>query len=665
MEQATPARESVTTGVVDPAEAVPLPRRRPSRILIEDLHPVLDCGRFRVKRCVGDRPAVSATIVRDGHDVMRAAVQWRPGERARWREAPLERVDAALDGDRWSGTIGELDEIGRWRWRVVAWADRFASWREELARKLAAGQDGLWSELAEGTLLLQRMCARASGADRDLLRRALRAVGDDTASEQNRLDAALDPALQVLAARWQEREDLTASAAMEIEVERERARFGAWYELFPRSWGGLQGVRRALPEIAQAGFDVLYLPPIHPIGVTNRKGRNDAPRAKPGDPGSPYAIGGAEGGHTAIHPDLGTIDDFDELVADARAAGIEVALDYALQCSADHPWLSEHPEWFSHRPDGTLKYAENPPKRYIDIYNFDFECEQWQALWTALREVMLYWVAHGVRAFRVDNPHTKPLAFWEWLIASVRAVEPEALFLSEAFTREAMMSALAKVGFSQSYTYFTWKNASWELRDYVTRLARSPQSDYLRPNFFVNTPDILSEYLQHGGAGAFAVRLLLAGTLSPSYGLYSGFESYEATARDEGSEEYLDSEKYQLRERSFDGPLLGSVARLNRIRREHPALQRLDNVAFLPTENDALLAYAKRERDETLIVVANVDPHRAQEGIVVVPGDLGLAPVFSCGDLLDGARYEWRLGRNYVRLDPAARPGHLLAVEPA
>jgi starch synthase (maltosyl-transferring) len=450
---------------------------------------------------------------------------------------------------------------------------------------------------------------------------------------------------------------------MEIEVERERARFGSWYELFPRSWGGLQGVRRVVPEIAEAGFDVLYLPPIHPIGVSNRKGRNDSPRAQPGDPGSPYAIGGAEGGHTAIHPDLGTIDDFDELVADAREAGIEVALDYALQCSADHPWLKEHPEWFSHRPDGTLKYAENPPKRYMDIYNFDFDCQEWRSLWEALRDVMLFWVEHGVRAFRVDNPHTKPLAFWEWLISSVRAVAPETIFLSEAFTRQAMMSALAKVGFSQSYTYFTWKNSSWELREYISELARPPLSDFLRPNLFVNTPDILSEYLQTGGPGAFAVRLLLAATLAPSYGVYSGFESCEATARHPGSEEYLDSEKYQLRERSFDGPLLGAMTRLNHIRREHPALQRLDNVAFLPTENDALLAYAKRERGETLIVVANVDPRHPQEGIVVVPGELGLAPVFACSDLLDGARYEWRLGRNYVRLDPSARPGHLLAVE--
>ncbi|HEX3511452.1 MAG TPA: alpha-1,4-glucan--maltose-1-phosphate maltosyltransferase [Solirubrobacteraceae bacterium] len=663
MEQAIPVRRSTNRGGAAPQEAPPRARRRPSRILIEDLYPVVDCGRFRVKRCVGDRPVVAATIVRDGHDVMRAAVQWRLDGQSRWHEAPMQRVDAEVDGDRWSGAMEPLDAVARWQWRIVAWADRFASWREELARKLAAGQEGLDSELAEGAMLLERMCARASREDRDLLRSALRAVADESAPEQNRHEAALEPAVLDVAGRWQAREDLTASTTMEIEVERERARFGSWYELFPRSWGGFDGVRRVLGSIAEAGFDVLYLPPIHPIGVTNRKGRNDSPRAEPGDPGSPYAIGGAEGGHTAIHPELGTIEEFDALVAEARAAGMEIALDYALQCSADHPWLSEHPEWFSQRPDGTLKYAENPPKRYVDIYNFDFECEEWRALWEALRDVMLFWVEHGVRAFRVDNPHTKPLAFWEWLIASVRAVEPETIFLSEAFTRQAMMAALAKSGFSQSYTYFTWKNSTWELRDYVSELARPPLSDFLRPNFFVNTPDILSEYLQVGGPGAFAVRLLLAGTLSPSYGIYSGFERYEATPRHPGSEEYLDSEKYQVRKRSFDGPLLASVARLNRVRRERPALQRLDNIAFLPTENDALLAYAKREGRETLVVVANVDPERAQEGVVVVPGELGLAPVFSCTDLLDGSRYEWRLGRNYVRLDPAERPGHLLAVE--
>ncbi len=658
VEQATPVRPRSKTPAV-PRTAPP--RRRPSRIVIEDPAPVLDCARHRVKRCRGDLLVLSATIFRDGHEQLRAGVRYRAPAGGRWREAPMERVDAHLDGDRWNGTI-ELDSIGRWRWQIIAWTDRFASWREELERKASSGlQDDLSSELAEGAMLLEELHEAARGDQRRLISATLAVLRDGGLTEQERRAAALDPELLAVASSCGDREQSTASETFEVEVERERARFGAWYELFPRSWGGLAGVREVLPEIAEAGFDILYLPPIHPIGLTKRKGPNDALEAAPGDPGSPYAIGGREGGHTAIHPDLGTMADFDGLLADAAGLGMELALDFALQCSADHPWLHEHPEWFFHRPDGTLKYAENPPKRYMDIYNFDFDCEDWQGLWAALRDVMLFWVERGVRAFRVDNPHTKPVAFWEWLIEAVRAIEPDTIFLSEAFTRQAMMSELGKAGFSQSYTYFTWKNSSWELREYVEQLARAPLSDMLRPNFFVNTPDILSEYLQQGGPGAFAVRLLLAATLSPSYGIYSGFESFEATPRHPGSEEYLDSEKYQLRARSFDGPLLGQVRRLNRIRREHDALQRLENIVFLATENDALLAYAKRSGAETLLVVANVDPHNSQEGIVVVPSELGLPPVFTCEDLLDGSRYSWRLGRNYVRLDPAERPGHLLA----
>ena len=379
-------------------------------------------------------------------------------------------------------------------------------------------------------------------------------IGDERADPRARTAAALDPALLEAARPYPDRGEETRSAVVELEVERERARFGSWYELFPRSWGGFAGVRRQLPRFAELGFDVLYLPPIHPIGVTRRKGRDDAPEAAPGDPGSPWAIGSTAGGHCAVHPELGTLEDFDRLVADAGAHGIEIALDYALQCSADHPWLREHPEWFRHRPDGTLKYAENPPKRYMDIYNFDFDSPAWRSLWEALRDVMLFWIEHGVRIFRVDNPHTKPLAFWEWLIESVRAVAPETVFLSEAFTRSAMLEALAKAGFSQSYTYFTWKNSPFELREYIEELTSPPRSEYLRANLFVNTPDILSDYLQHGGPGAFAVRLLLASTLSPSYGIYSGFESFEDQPRHPGSEEYLGSEKYERKARAARRP---------------------------------------------------------------------------------------------------------------
>ncbi|MHB1468184.1 MAG: alpha-1,4-glucan--maltose-1-phosphate maltosyltransferase, partial [Solirubrobacteraceae bacterium] len=621
-------------------------------------------GAARVKRCVGDVVHVSATIFRDGHDKLAAAVRYRAPGAQEWRLAPMRRVDAALGGDRWNGSF-EVSELGRWSWQAIAWTDRFATWQDELARKLAAGQSDVSSELSEGVALMRRLGERATGAGAEAIAKALALLEDQDAGRELHERVALEQRLLTVCAAAEDRADLAEGELLEIDVERPLARFGAWYELFPRSWGGLPGVREQLPELARLGFDVLYLPPIHPIGQLRRRGRNDAPRAGPSDPGSPWAIGGREGGHTAVHPDLGTLQDFDELLADARRHGIEIALDYALQCSAEHPWLAEHPEWFRHRPDGSLKYAENPPKRYMDIYNFDFECEQWRALWLALRDAMLFWVRRGVRAFRVDNPHTKPLPFWEWLIESVRAQAPETIFLSEAFTRSAMMQALAKRGFSQSYTYFTWKSSAHELREYVQELARPPVSDFLRPNFFVNTPDILTEYLQHGGPAAFSVRLLLAATLSPTYGIYSGFESFEATARHPGSEEYLDSEKYQLRQRSLDGLLLPFVARLNEIRRARPALQRFENVAFLPVENDALIAYAKRDGQETLLIVANVDPHNRQEGVVIVPSELGLPPAFEVEDLLSGERHTWRVGRNYVALDPWQRAGHVLLVTEA
>jgi starch synthase (maltosyl-transferring) len=634
------------------------PSSRPSAILIEAASPVVDGGRHPAKRCVGDVVRVSATIFRDGHHALRASVRYRAPGGARWQEAELED----LGEDHFAGTF-DVEAVGRWCWQVTAWVDRFAGWREELARKHLAGQADLSSELAEGTALLRALAARAKGADIAAVEKLVTSVADASTPMQDRREAALSPELLELSRCYPERYEEARSKTFEIEVERVRARFGAWYELFPRSWGGFAGLREQLPALAQLGFDVIYLPPIHPIGRTARKGPNDSPQAGPDDPGSPWAIGSAEGGHKAIHPELGTIEEFDALVRDAAALRIDIALDFAVQCSADHPWLAEHPEWFYRRPDGTLKYAENPPKRYLDIYHLDFDCEDWRGLWSALLDVVLYWVGHGVRAFRVDNPHTKPVAFWEWLIGAVRSVAPETLFLAEAFTREPLLEALAKAGFSQSYTYFTWKNGASELREYARQLSSPPSSDFLRPNFFVNTPDILSEYLQLGGPPAFAVRLLLAATLSPSYGMYSGFENFEARPRHAGSEEYLDSEKYQIVQRSLDGPLLRVTAQLNAVRRAHPALQQLDNLRFLPVENDALLAYVKQAAADVVLVVVNVDPHVAGEGIVIIPEDLGLPPVFEVVDLIDAERYRWRLGRNYVRLDPAIRPGHLLALE--
>jgi starch synthase (maltosyl-transferring) len=637
---------------------LPKNAKPPPRIQIGSPAPMIDCGRYPSKRTVGDAVAVAADIFADGHDVLRAVVRAQaPGSR-KWVESPMERIDAQVAGDRWAGTF-TVDRLGRYTWTIEAWTDAFASWREEIRRKIDAGQTDLSGELSEGEVLLEQAAARATkGADRQHIERALAGLRGKTPSPE----IVLDPELFEIIERYPDRGgSTTMDATLHVEVDRVRARAGAWYELFPRSWGGFRGVEKVIPELAELGFDVLYLPPIHPIGLTNRKGVNNALTAEPGHPGSPWAIGDPGGGHTAIHADLGTIEDFDALVATANQHGIDIALDFAIQCSADHPWLTEHPEWFNRRPDGTLKYAENPPKKYQDIYNVNWESEDWRGLWNALRDVVAYWADHGVKVFRVDNPHTKPLAFWEWMIADLRKKHPEIIFLAEAFTRAAMMRQLAKVGFNQSYTYFTWKSSKWELTDYVTELATSGMQDYYRPNFFVNTPDILTEELQHGGPPKFASRLVLAATLSPTYGIYSGFENFERVAVRPGSEEYDHSEKYEVKERSLDGPLLSLIERINTIRRENPAFEQLDNIQFLTTENDALIAYAKRTGDNTVITVVTLDPVAAQEGVVVVPYGLGLAPVFAVTDLLSGESFDWRMGRNFVRLDPY-RVAHLLRV---
>jgi starch synthase (maltosyl-transferring) len=636
------------------------------RIVIQHPAPAVDGGAFPAKRCAGDTVTVSADVFRDGHELLRAVARYRePGAR-RWREAELAPIDAHLDGVRWAGEF-VVDRTGRWQYTIEAWTDVFGTWRGELERKLAAGQHGLEGELSEGALLLRAAAGLArDAADRELIEGALATLERPGAPERARHEAALRPELHAALERVQPRHGaVTLERPLAIEVDRRRAAVGAWYELFPRSWGGLAGVRRQLPRLAELGFDVVYLPPIHPIGHTNRKGANNALSAGPADPGSPWAIGDETGGHEAVHAELGTVADVAALTAAAAEHGIDIALDFAIQCSADHPWLTEHPEWFHHRPDGTLKYAENPPKRYQDIYNVNWETEEWQALWEALRAIMLGWVECGVKVFRVDNPHTKPFAFWRWLIAEVHAVDRDVVLLAEAFTRRAVMRHLAKLGFSQSYTYFTWKNSRHELTEYVTELAYSGEQEYFRPNFFANTPDILHAYLQHGGRPAFEARLVLAATLSPSYGIYSGFESLERTPVRDGSEEYLDSEKYELKRRSLDGELLPMVAALNRIRRQNPALQTFSNVTFLETRNEALIAYAKRTGDNALIAVVNIDPDRAQEGLAVVPGPGGpleLPAEFAVRDLLSGAEHVWRAGPNYVRLVPGRQQAHLMAV---
>ncbi len=634
------------------------------RIVIQYPAPVVDNGRFPAKRCIGDRVVVTADIFRDGHEFLRAVVRYRAPRGRTWKEAEMRQLDADIDGVRWMGSFA-VDRIGRWEYTIEAWTDVFGTWRNELERKLAAGQTDLAGEMSEGVVLLQAALGRASAAaDRKLIEHALATLADDAVPETAKHDAALGPELFAAVERSQERHGaVSLEAALPIDVDRVRARFGAWYELFPRSWGGLKGVERQLPRLAELGFDVVYLPPIHPIGVTNRKGRDNALVAGPGDPGSPWAIGSSEGGHDAVDPALGTVDDLRTLTAAARDLGMDIALDFAIQCSADHPWLREHPEWFHRRPDGTLKYAENPPKRYQDIYNVNWESEDWRALWQALLEVVLHWVECGIEVFRVDNPHTKPFAFWTWLIGEVHSRNRDVVFLSEAFTRRAVMRHLAKLGFSQSYTYFTWKNSRYELSEYVLELAYSGEQEYFRSNFFANTPDILHAYLQHGGRPAFEARLVLAATLSPSYGIYSGYENVENVAVREGSEEYLHSEKYELRRRKLDGPLLPLVARLNQVRRENPALQAFSNVRFLETANEALIAYAKQSAGNTVITVVNIDPHQTQEGLAIVPAELGLAPSFTVHDLLGDERFQWRIGPNYVRLEPGVRQAHVLGVE--
>jgi starch synthase (maltosyl-transferring) len=638
------------------------------RVVIERVSPELDCGRHPIKKSVGDSLRIGADIYKDGHDLVSARVLYRgPGDEE-WQHGPLDEV---FEDERWYGEL-TLDRIGRWRYTIEAWPDPFRSWRDDLRKRIEASQD-IASELLEGAALVKRrLRQRPAGAVEQRLLTAVKVLEDRSLSLEARTAAAFDAALltdmhgpleAAAATRYR--------ATLEVVVERELAGFGAWYELFPRSQaaepgqhGSFADTERRLPELAALGFDVIYLPPIHPIGRSYRKGRNNTQPAAPGDPGSPWAIGNEQGGHTAVHPELGTLDDFGRLVRSARELGMEIALDYALQCSPDHPWVEQHPEWFFVRPDGTIRYAENPPKKYQDIYPLDFWCEDWQALWNACRDVFLFWIDQGVTIFRVDNPHTKPFAFWEWVIGEVQREHPETIFLAEAFTRPKRMRALAKLGFTQSYSYFTWKNSAWELREYLTELAHSEMAEYYRPNFFANTPDILHEYLQHGGRPAFRIRLLLAATLAPVYGIYSGFELCENVPVRPGSEEYLNSEKYEIRQRNWNAPgnIRGEVARINRIRRENPALQRLSNLRFLHAEYEGILAYWKTAPRNDLIVVVNLDPHHLHESMIHVPiHELGIGDdePYLVEDLLTGQRYGWRGARNYVRLDPSDRPGHL------
>src|SRR5580658_3554051 len=643
--------------------------RQLSHIIIEDVTPSVDGGRYLAKRIVGEPCVVEADIFRDGHQVLRAAVKWRRKQDEVFDEAPM----LAVDNDRWRGEFLPTDNT-RYVFTIEAWTDLFASWLADFTKKVKAAQP-VASDVLEGIALVEKMIARANGADRELFERTLarlRRTNDGATA----LAAISDTTLSAAAERVGERSGLTRfEPLLELVVDREKARYGTWYEMFVRSQGRKPGkpgtfrdAERRLPELRDLGFDVVYLAPIHPIGHTNRKGAGNALSGGPNSPGSPWAIGNEAGGHTAIDPSIGTLGDFDRFVAAANRLGLEVALDFAVQCSPDHPWVKEHPDWFNHRPDGSIKYAENPPKEYQDIFPIDFDTPDRLGLFEELLRVVRFWIDRGIKIFRVDNPHTKPVAFWEWLINEVQSTHPEVIFLAEAFTRPKLMKELAKAGFSQSYTYFTWRNTKYELTEYLTELTQTPMREYFRPNFFTNTPDILAPVLQTGGPAAFRLRLVLAATLSPSYGIYSGFELCEDRAV-AGTEEYLNSEKYQIKVRDWNQPdnIKEFIGRINSIRRDNPALQQFLNLRFLNTDNDQILFFSKATPDmaDVILVAINLDPFNPHHCTAMVPPEVsGVAPGsnYRVTDLLTGAKYVWS-ERNYVRLDPAFEPAHILRIE--
>lgn len=649
------------------------PSKAPSRIIIEAVDPQIDDGRFPIKRIVGEIVTVGADLFAEGHDVVRAAVLHRAKGDLTWTESPM----SPIVNDRWSGQFS-VASLGRYEYTVTAWIDAFGSWRRDLVKRVEASQD-VASELLEGAEFVRQAAARTIGMDQTILRAraALLARGGEQAE---RIIAALDLELADLMDRHPDRSGAhTYEKTLGIMVERERARFGAWYETFPRSCapspgqhGTFKDLETRLPYISGMGFDVLYLPPIHPVGRAYRKGPNNSLTPGPDDPGSPWAIGSADGGHKAVLSELGTLADFDHLVSAAKSEGLEIALDIAFQCSPDHPYVREHSDWFRHRPDGTIKYAENPPKKYQDIYPINFECDDWESLYAELRDVFLFWIDHGVTIFRVDNPHTKPFRFWEWLIREVWDRRPETIFLAEAFTRPKVMKQLAKLGYTQSYSYFTWRNDKAGLTEYFSELYQTDVVEYMRPNLFANTPDILHEYLQYGGRPAFMARLILAATLGASYGIYGPpFELCVGQAIKHGSEEYLDSEKYQVRHWNLDSPgnLRDLITRVNAIRRENPALQDNRGLRFFPTDNEAIICYAKSTADgmNLILVLVNLDPHHLQSAWVRLPVDeLGLNAKadgsYLVHDLIVDAHYVWHGEANFVILDPHVCPAHIFLV---
>jgi starch synthase (maltosyl-transferring) len=648
------------------ARTVSLGSASHNRIRIEQVEPQIDGGRYPIKREVGDSVTVTANIFRDGHEKIVADLFYKPWYRSDWERVSMEFVD----NDRWSGTFMVVENT-RYDYTIAAIPDEFRTWSEEIEKKFAAGLD-VHLEIAEGLLLLQRS-AKAGTLVGDSIRNIwdVAAAAESQANVVELLTSAklaelMRTALPESARVWYDK-------TLSVTVDRVRARYAAWYELFPRSAGTVHGqsgtfddVISKLEYVEELGFDTLYFPPIHPIGHSNRKGPNNTLNAGPDAPGVPYAIGSEAGGHDAIEPTLGTLEDFRRLVEAAQGRGIELVLDFAINASPDHPWANEHRDWFYIRPDGTIKYAENPPKRYEDVYPLNFSNPDWEGLWQEMRRVILFWIDQGVTTFRVDNPHTKPTAFWEWLIADVQAIHPETIFLSEAFTRPKLMKWLAKAGFTQSYTYFTWRNFKLELIDYFTELTSPPESDYMRGNLFTNTPDILPYFLQESGRPGFKIRAVLAATLSSVYGIYSGFELCEATPVP-GKEEYLNSEKYDYKVWDWDRPgnIRADIAKINRIRKDHPALHEYDNLRFYWSDDHSILVYGKQtaDRSDNVLVVVNLDPFQTHETMIhFLLDDFGMPhdEQYEAHDLISDERYFWKGGSQYVRLDPSRESAHII-----
>lgn len=640
-----------------------------SSIIIEHVSPELNGGLYPIKREVGDRLDVTADIFKEGHDLIGAVLRYKKTKDPEWQEVPLQHID----NDRWGGSV-ELTDNTRYLYTIGAYVRTFASWREELEKKHGA-QDDLSSELLEGQVQLQAAIARDQHSATGQLKEWL----SKWTSQQGQ-EAIVSIAMnEELAALMDQHEARHAWAIypheLEVVVDRVRARYGAWYEIFPRSQGTepgkgttLKECEARLPYIRDMGFDVLYLTPIHPIGTTNRKGPNNSLTSGPNDPGSPYAIGSDHGGYDAIEPSLGTLEDFDRFEKAVRDHGMELALDFAINASPDHPYVKSHPEWFKQRPDGTIKYAENPPKKYEDIYALDFYCEDWRSIWEELKRVILFWVDHGVKIFRVDNPHTKPVSFWEWLIREIQDQHPDVIFLAEAFTKPKMMRVLAKAGYTQSYTYFTWRNFKQEMTEYLEELTQSEMKEYFRPNFFTNTPDILPEILQQGGRPAFKFRVVLAATLSTSYGIYSGYELCENRALPE-REEYLDSEKYEITVWDWDRPgnIRDYITKLNHIRKDNPALHEFENLRFYHADNDHIIFYGKStdDKNNNLLIAVNMDPHHLQETVLHIPiEELGIAEdaTYQLHELFTDTSHAVTGSTYSIRLDPHTEPAVIFAI---